>query len=343
MDSPAVRLLAWYASKRRVFSWREDRSPYKVAVSEIMLQQTRISTVIPRYDAFMKRFPSWQDLASASPEEVAKLWEGLGYYSRARNLQKAAQIIVHEKEGKMPQKASEISKLPGFGPYTSAAIASLCFGEKTPSIDGNVLRVCARYQGHSLSYDDSHLRKEADLFLRHLMEEGDPGLLNEATMELGETICLPTGMPNCDACPFALDCKAHQEGNETAIPLPKKKAKVQTEKYTVLVFSYQDEIALEKRPEKGLLAGLYAFPMKEGYLEKEQLKSALSDFEVVNILPLGQSRFHFTHRTWDMVAYQIQLKKKTDLYRFYSYEEIRNELALPTAHRFAFDSVVRRG
>ena len=339
MDKPVVALLAWYASSRRVFSWREDRSPYKVAVSEIMLQQTRIATVVPKFDAFVKAFPSWGDLASANPDDVAKLWEGLGYYSRARNLQKSSQIITTQFGGEIPQKADEIAKLPGFGPYTSASIASLCFGEKTPAIDGNVLRVSARFLGLGLSYDDPKLKADARSLLLGWMEDGHPGEINEATMELGETICLPNGAPDCSACPFASCCKAHQKGIEEKYPLPKKKTKVVPLPYTVLVFRCQDEIALELREPGHLLAGLYAFPMMEGHLNESELDDTLQDMAISQIQPLGNKTFHFTHRTWDMVAYEIELKKKTDLYRFYPLEEVRNQLALPTAHRFAFNAV----
>ena len=332
MGKEAESLLIWYAEKRRDLPWRKDKNPYHISLSEIMLQQTRIPVVINRYETFLKEFPNWEALSSASEDRVLKLWEGLGYYSRARNLHKAAKLICADFGGQIPQKASEIAKLPGFGAYTSAAIASICFGEKAVSCDGNLARVYARLSATKLPLEDPQLKKAATAYFLRYMNDHDSGAVNQALMEVGETLCLPNGNPLCNLCPLASFCKAKKQEKQLAYPLPKSKLKRGVEKHTVLALEFEGKFALEKR-EKGLLSSLYGFPMLEGHLKPEEIKAKFPDIEGEPTL-LGTSFFSFTHKDWDMACYKVKTKRAVAPNRYYSLKEVEEELSLPSAFRF---------
>ena len=340
-QSPVFSLLSWYASVRRPLPWRQDRDPYHVAVSEIMLQQTRIATVIPKYEAFMAAFPNWEALADADEASVLKVWEGLGYYARARNLQKAARIVVDRYGGKMPSSAKEIASLPGFGPYTSASIAAFCFGKKEVAVDGNLCRVYARLETVALSASSPTLKKQADAFFRRWLEEGDPGLINEGLMELGETICLPAGEPLCITCPLSAYCQAHAKHNEQAFPLPKEKPNRSEETFAVLLLEHGGQYALEQRPPHGLLASLYAFPTIPGKHDEKNLTKLLSNqsMAIASLRCIGHDDFLFTHKTWHLDYYHVALKERPQNYVFYDKEAIEKDLSVPTAFRFGKDFI----
>ena len=340
-QSPVFSLLSWYASVRRPLPWRQDLDPYHVAVSEIMLQQTRIATVIPKYDAFMAAFPDWEALANADEAAVLKAWEGLGYYARAKNLQKAARIVVDHYGGKMPASAKEIASLPGFGPYTSASIAAFCFGKKEVAVDGNLCRVYARLEAVALSASSPTLKKRADAFFGGWLEEGDPGLTNEGLMELGETICLPAGEPLCGTCPLSAYCQAHAEHNEQAYPLPKEKPHRHEETFTVLLLEHEGQYALEQRPPHGLLASLFAFPMIRGKHDKKKLGELLANegLAIVSLNYAGHDDFLFTHKTWHLDYYHVALKERPQNYVFYDKAAIEKDLSVPTAFRFGKDFI----
>ena len=327
-------LLGWYSQNKRLLPWRKDKDPYHVSVSETMLQQTRIATVIPRYEAFLKAFPSWEDLARADLDRVLKTWEGLGYYSRAKNLHASAKTISTQFGVKFPQKAEEIAKLPGFGEYISAAVASICFGEKAVALDGNLSRVYARLEAVALSPSDTNLRKGAKAFFASFMDYGYPGDINEALMEVGERICLPSGKPLCEACPLSRHCKAYRKGNPIGYPLPKEKAKRDVIKLTVLLLAYQGKYVLEKR-SGGLLSSLYGYPTLEGHKSQEEVGRLYQG----RISPLGKGRFLFTHKEWDMVGYRVDLDELVEGKTFYSKDEIEKELSLPTAFAFITKSL----
>ena len=303
----AKSLLDWYDRERRILPWREDPSPYHVWISEIMLQQTRVEAVKRYYERFLERLPDIRSLAEAEEDTYLKLWEGLGYYSRVRNLHKAAVMVMEEMEGRLPEKASDLKKLPGIGDYTSAAIASIAFGERICALDGNLLRVYARMRGEGRSIKDPIVTAEAFSYYMERMPGDRPGDFNQALMDLGAMVCLPAAMPKCGLCPWQDLCRAHRDREETLYPnIPAKKPRTVIE-MTVFVIRKGEKLVIRKRPPGGLLGGLYELPNTEGQLTREE---AVRFFRDRGLLPLrirdlGRARHIFTHREWHMTGYEI--------------------------------------
>ena len=300
-------LLEWYDEHKRSLPWREDPTPYHVWLSEIMLQQTRVETVREYYRRFLEALPELEDLAKAKEDTYLKLWEGLGYYSRVRNLHKAAVQIVENHGGQMPRTSGELIRLAGIGPYTAAAIASICFGEKTPAIDGNLLRVFARMTGYGKSVKAGPARKDAKAFYLDLFSDERPGDSNQALMDLGATVCVPRGKPLCGECPWEKECVAHAAGREEEFPIvPEKKPRTIEEK-TVFLIYYDQKLALRKREDEGLLAGLYEFPNAEGKLSRNEADRFVRQlgFGPVRLTPLPGAKHIFSHREWHMTGYEI--------------------------------------
>ncbi len=252
-------LLHWYDFNRRILPWREDPTPYHVWVSEIMLQQTRVEAVKSYYDRFLTCLPDVPALADAREEELLKLWEGLGYYNRVRNMQKAARVLVERYGGRMPADYEEIRTLPGIGDYTAGAIASIAFGLPYPAVDGNVLRVMSRITGSEEDIAKERTKKKMKEDLTAVMPERS-GDFNQSLMELGATVCLPNGKPLCEQCPVMHLCEAFHTGRETELPVKSGKKERRVEKRQVLLVYCGDKVLLHRRPEKGLLAGLWEFP-----------------------------------------------------------------------------------
>ena len=252
-------IIEWYQNQEKTLPWKQDKEPYHIWVSEIMLQQTRIEAVKKYYTRFMKELPTIQDLACVPEEKLLKLWEGLGYYSRARNLKKAAIQIEQEYEGKMPTNYADLLKLAGIGEYTAGAIASISYKEKVPAVDGNVLRVISRVLA---SKEDVLLPETKRNITKALFEilPDEPGDFNEGLMELGEKICLPNTVPLCETCPIQEFCRAYKENLTKEIPVRIKKQKRKIEKRTVFILEYQNHMAIRKREKTGILANLYEFP-----------------------------------------------------------------------------------
>jgi A/G-specific adenine glycosylase len=262
LPHPAHRLVTWYKQAHRQLPWRNTKDPYRILVSETMLQQTRVETVIPYYHAFLERFPDISSLAAAEEDEVLKQWQGLGYYSRARNLKKAAEVVVSQHGGVMPDTIESLLSLPGVGPYTAGAVASIAFDKPAPAVDGNVLRVIARFCGIVDPIDTlAAKRKVTEIVSQWGMEE-QPSLFTQSIMELGATVCTPRS-PKCDVCPLKEDCVAYLTGQTDVLPLktPKKPRKI----IRVIAFWLENEqgILLEKRPNHGLLAGMWQLPSVE--------------------------------------------------------------------------------
>ncbi len=337
-------LLQWYDENRRILPWREDPTPYHVWISEIMLQQTRVEAVKGYYDRFLAALPDIKSLAEAEEDTYLKLWEGLGYYSRVRNLHKAAQQIMEEYGGQMPHTSRELQKIAGIGPYTGAAIASIAFGERIPAIDGNLLRIFARRKAYEHDIKTPQARKAAEAFFMETFPEERPGDYNQALMDLGATVCLPNGAPHCEACPWADLCQAHAQSMETVYPMaaPKKARKI--EEKTVFLIYYADMLALAKRPEKGLLAGLYEFPNTAGKLTAEEAADHVKSlgFSALQIRALPEAKHIFTHREWHMTGYEVRAdewqpvpekKEKTDLF-LASEEEMRDKYSIPSAFSY---------
>ncbi len=327
-------ILLWYEQNRREFPWRQDKEPYHVWVSEIMLQQTRIEAAMSYYLRFMQELPTVEALSSVPEEKLLKLWEGLGYYSRARNLHKAAGIIT--AQGGFPQTYQELLRLPGIGEYTAGAIASICFGEKVPAVDGNVLRVIARVTGSYRNVLEPRVKKEMTHLLQQIMPD-DAGNFNEGLMELGETVCLPNGRPACEKCPLKESCTAFRRQLTDELPVREKKQQRRQEKKTVLLLvSEQGRLAIEKRPEKGLLSGLYQLPNMSGHLAEEEIRAALESKGLIvrEVLSVGGAKHIFTHIEWLMQGFRVQAGSETPEYRWVTKKELSEQYALPTAFKY---------
>ena len=302
-------LLLWYDSNRRILPWREAPTPYRVWVSEIMLQQTRVEAVKPYFERFMKSLPDIAALADASEEELLKLWEGLGYYNRVRNLKQAAQQIQETYNGRMPDSYEELLKLKGIGSYTAGAVASIAFGRAVPAVDGNVLRVVARLRMDNRLVTEQKVKTSVERELAKVMPVDRPGDFNQAMMELGACVCLPNGEPHCEECPLSGLCLAHKYGVEKVYPKKLEKKPRKIEERTILIIRDQNRTAIRKRPEKGLLAGMYELPSLPGYRTAEEVTDYLakSGIKTLRIQPLKDAKHIFTHREWHMKAYMVRV------------------------------------
>ncbi len=336
-------LLAWYDRGRRILPWREDPTPYHVWISEIMLQQTRVEAVKPYYDTFMKRLPGIEELARADEETLLKLWEGLGYYNRVRNLNKAAVRIMEEYGGIMPGNYEELLKLPGIGSYTAGAIASIAYGRPVPAVDGNVLRVLARLRCDDRDIMQQSVRKQIEEELLQVIPLDRPGDFNQALMELGAMVCTPGGEPECSRCPWENICMAHQKHVETQYPIKTRKKPREIEKKTVLLIRDENKAALHKRPSKGLLAGMYEFPNLAGHLSEQEVLTWLKErgFLAIRIEPLLESKHIFTHKEWHMIGYAIRVdeleRKNTDTdFIFVEWKEAKERYPIPSAYKAYF-------
>lgn len=307
----ARTLLSWYDECGRRLPWREDPSPYHVWISEIMLQQTRVEAVKGYYARFLARFPDLRALAGADEDAVLKCWEGLGYYSRARNLKRCASQILELYDGQMPETAAELRKLAGIGPYTSAAIASIAFQEAVPAIDGNLLRVFARLALCREEITSPAARAAAERFYRERMPAERPGDFNQALMDLGALVCLPREGAVCmrdpAACPVRSFCGAFSRKACGSLPVVPAKKKREIDRRTVLVIRDDDRVLLRRRPGRGLLAGLFEFPNYDGWLsESEALEKAeMLGIEPLHIRPLPPAKHIFTHLEWHMRGYEL--------------------------------------
>lgn len=302
-------LLEWYDRKKRILPWREEPTPYRVWVSEIMLQQTRVEAVKPYFKRFMEALPDIRSLAEVDEELLLKLWEGLGYYNRARNLQKAAIQIQEEYGGEMPAEYDELLKLAGIGSYTAGAVSSIAYGKKNSAVDGNVLRVFSRLREDGRLISDGKVRAAVERELAEIMPSDRPGDFNQAMMELGACVCLPNGAPLCGECPLSSLCLACARGTQTDFPKKEGKKERKIQEKTVLVIRDRDRTAIRKRAGKGLLAGMYEFPTMEGFRTTEEVASYLAGngIRALRILPLGDAKHVFTHREWHMKGYMVRV------------------------------------
>lgn len=306
-------LLAWYDRQKRSLPWRDPIVPYHTWLSEIMLQQTRVDAVIDYYYRFLNALPTIADLAAAPEEQLLKLWEGLGYYNRVRNLQKAAQIVMREFGGELPADHEALRKLPGIGPYTAGAIGAIAFSLPTPAVDGNVLRVTARITGSEDSISKAKTKTKYEGLLADLMQkppvQGRCGDFVQALMELGALVCVPNGAPKCEACPAQGFCTAYQQGSTDRIPVKDEKKPRRVEEKTVLILRLGNAVCLNRRPKKGLLAGLWELPSLAGFQSPEEVRETLTarGFSVENLEPLGRAKHIFSHIEWHMEGMLVTL------------------------------------
>jgi len=316
--------LTWYHKEKRNLPWRATNDPYAIWISEIMLQQTRVETVIGYFYRFMEQFPTIQDLAAAEEQKLLKVWEGLGYYSRARNLKAAAQQIVAEFDGEMPQSIEEIRSLKGIGPYTAGAIGSIAFGLPEPAIDGNVMRVVSRLFCIEADIAKASSRRPFDEAMRTIISPDEPGEFNQALMDLGSRICTPT-TPKCEECPISQYCLAYAENRQTDFPVKSKKAKPKDVYYIAGAIEDQGSFLLVQRPETGLLASMWHFPLvevtKEQYealqrtwAKEEQLQlDLIAEDDALEIFPdlpvvwqkrhFGEITHIFSHLKWHVLLF----------------------------------------
>ena len=331
-------LLSWYDRNQRSLPWRGSRNPYHIWVSEIMLQQTRVEAVIPYYERFLSVLPDIPALAGCEEDMLLKLWEGLGYYSRVRNMQKAARLLTAGYDAQMPRDYDAILSLPGIGPYTAGAIASIAFGLPRPAVDGNVLRVLARVSDDATDILSSGMKKAVTEQLADAMPMTEPGKLNQAMMDLGACVCLPNGLPKCDACPWAQLCLAKKRGTVGSLPVRIKKTRRRTEKRTVLVIMDGERVLMHKRPTKGLLAGMYELPNWEGDLSEAVIIELVRGMELdpMQIKALDPAKHLFSHIEWQMQGYLVHVAdaahyRSEKNYFLVEKETLRKDFSVPSA------------
>ena len=342
---PAL-LLPWYDKARRRLPWREDPSPYHTWLSEIMLQQTRVEAVIPYYQRFLRELPTIGSLAKAEEERLYKLWEGLGYYSRVRNMQKAARVVCEKYGGMLPPDEQTLKTLPGIGDYTAGAIASIAFGRPAPAVDGNVLRVLSRFMAYGEDISAPAARKEMQALVRAILPVGRPGDFNQALMELGATVCLPNGAPSCGSCPLAAGCRGFEGGNPCLYPVKAQKKARPVQPRTVVLFCCGTRLFLNKRPAKGLLANLWEPYTLEGSYTKAALKEALNaqGISPQRICSLGRAKHIFTHLEWEMDGFYAALPEPVLLLstgEWVTWRQLKETHAVPGAFRPFFERLER--
>lgn len=337
------RLLRWYDGSARVLPWREDPTPYRVWVSEIMLQQTRVEAVKPYYERFLEAFPTVEALASAPEEQVLKLWEGLGYYNRARNLQRGAQVVMEQYGGEVPASFEALRSLPGVGEYTAGAIGSIAFQIRVPAVDGNVLRVISRVLARKDNVLDPKVKARWEQEIREILPQR-VGDFNQSLMELGAMVCLPSGTPRCASCPLGEICRGRALGVAEELPVKAKpKPRKQQARTLFLIFS-QGAVALEKRPDKGLLAGLWELPAAEGRLNEAGARAFLQERGILpeELVPGPAARHIFTHIQWNMTSWVVRTGKQAGNFVWATGEELRNKYTLPSAFK-AYGPLLRKG
>jgi len=342
LNALTAPLLTWYDIHKRVLPWRGIRDPYRIWVSEIMLQQTRVQAVLEYYARFMAELPDVYALAAVGEERLFKLWEGLGYYSRARNLHRAAQVLVNDCGGDFPHTREELLRLPGVGDYTASAIASIAFGEPEPAVDGNLLRVAARVGGIAEDIMGAGVRKRFRAMLAESIDRERPGEWNQAMMDLGATVCLPNGAPLCEKCPARAFCAAYQNGMTDVLPVRAAKKPRRVEERTVFLLVRDGRLALRKRPAKGLLAGLWELPNVPGNLDEAGAAITLAQWGLTarTLTPVGAAKHIFSHVEWDMHGYLAAAEGENNEFLWADGAALQ-AAAIPSAFRYYFDTAVR--
>ena len=345
-------LLAWYYSERRELPWRESPSPYHVWISEIMLQQTRVEAVKPYFERFTQTLPDIKALAEVPTDSLLKLWEGLGYYSRARNLQKTAQQVCTEHNGRLPDSFEELLKLPGIGRYTAGAISSIAYGKKEPAVDGNVLRIITRLIASHEDILQEKVKRAVEVLLRPILPD-KAGDFNQALMDLGAMVCLPKGAAKCSLCPLQKLCLAYDEGLTQELPYKAPKKSRRIEKHTILLLTLDEQAALQRRPAKGLLAGLWELPNLPGHLTQNEIKAYLKtqQLELLSLTALPEAKHIFSHIEWQMIGYHAKIRfaqvkenpssygkiSNEDGFHWILKEELSEAYAVPTAFKSYID------
>ena len=306
-------LLAWFEKNARTLPWRSISTPYRVWVSEIMLQQTRLEAVKPYFERFMHALPDVKSLAECEEERLLKLWEGLGYYNRVRNMQIAAQTVMEQYDGKLPADYEKLLELKGIGHYTAGAIASIAYGIPVPAVDGNVLRILMRVSADNSDIMKQSVKTRVEQALQQVIPQDCAGSFNQALMELGAIVCVPNGEPLCDQCPWYSFCETRKRGLWQELPVKKKAKGRRIEERTVLVIRDGERVVLKRRPKKGLLAGLYEFPNEPGTLTEDEALRAVQDMHLhpMRIQRLEEAKHIFSHVEWHMQGYMVEVDSLT--------------------------------
>lgn len=327
------KLMTWFDKNKRSMPWRDTPTPYHVWLSEIMLQQTRVEAVRSYFLRFINALPDIYSLAAADEETLLKLWEGLGYYRRVYNLQKAAKIVVDQFGGSLPASFTELHKLPGIGDYTAGAISSIAFGLPKAAVDGNVLRVITRLTGDYRDITSASFKKEVTHSLESIYPNKNCGDFTQSLMELGAIVCLPNGAPLCDNCPLRDDCFANLHNCADELPVKPEKKKRKVENLSVLILKNNNYYAIRKRTTTGLLQGLWELPNIYETKTKKDIESALDDLDVLydSIKKIGTAKHIFTHIEWNMTGYLVQCTNKTENLRWVTKDVIEKEISLPAA------------
>lgn len=332
-------LLQWYDHHARILPWRENPEPYAVWISEIMLQQTRVEAVKPYFERWMKALPDLPTLANAPESVVLKLWEGLGYYSRVKNIHKAAKLVMEKYDGILPSSYDALRSLPGIGEYSAGSVGSIAFQLPVPCVDGNVLRVVTRLTVEEADITTTSAKRLITDWVSAIIPKDRPGDFNQAMMELGATVCLPNGQPKCSDCPVAFLCEAHLQNRIADFPVKSAKQPRKKEKKTVLILLKGKKVALRKRPETGLLAGLWEFPNFAGELSEAQVREIIDSAGMCpdSLVPLKKAKHIFTHIEWEMYGYLAVAndadKKAAHDFEWVSADLLSDSLTLPSAFK----------
>ena len=332
-------LISWYRQNKRILPWRDQKNAYYTWVSEIMLQQTRVEAVKPYFLRFIGELPDVKALAECPEEKLMKLWEGLGYYNRVRNMQSAAQVVVAEYGGVLPASYDELLALKGIGSYTAGAIASIAYDIPVPAVDGNVLRFFSRITEDRQDIMKQSVRSQVEEKLLGIMPKDAPGDFNQALMELGAVVCVPNGPARCMECPVAALCKAYHHGTVDELPVKAPKKKRTIENKTVLVIQDGECTAIRKRPQEGLLAGLYELPNVEGHLSMDEALQKVKEMnlEPLHIETLPEAKHIFSHIEWRMTGYRIRVssleERKESSFIFTEKKQSEKQYAIPSAFR----------
>lgn len=332
-------LISWYRQNKRILPWRDQKNAYYTWVSEIMLQQTRVEAVKPYFLRFIGELPDVKALAECPEEKLMKLWEGLGYYNRVRNMQTAARNVVSEYSGILPASYEELLALKGIGSYTAGAIASIAYDIPVPAVDGNVLRVFSRITEDRQDIMKQSVRRQVEEKLLGIMPKEAPGDFNQALMELGAVVCVPNGPARCTECPVAAFCRAYHHGIVDELPVKAPKKKRTIENRTVLVIQDGERTAIHKRPQEGLLAGLYELPNVEGHLSMDEALQKVKEMnlEPLHIEPLPEAKHIFSHIEWRMTGYRIRVssleERKESSFIFTEKKQSEKQYAIPSAFR----------
>lgn len=334
-------LLNWYEENKRDLPWRHTHNPYYIWISEIMLQQTRVEAVKVYYDRFINTLPTLKDLAKIEEDELLKLWEGLGYYSRVRNMQKAAKLLVEKGYDNLPSTKSELLSLSGIGEYTAGAILSIAYGLPSVAIDGNVYRVLGRFYAISDSISKSSTYSIYASIMEDILPKEKAGDFTQSFMDLGSLVCLPKN-PKCSICPLYKECKARKINQVEKFPVKEKKKKQRVEERVVYIYKYKDTFAISKREDKGLLASMYEFPNTLETFSLIDVENNLFDEDISyrGVIELGESRHVFSHVIWYMRGYLIELENPIGDYLWVTKSELKEKYSIPSAFSYYYDIIM---